>query len=586
MVSFLDSILGFFHQLAGGIGVLAVGIAGAGPDESFGDVDTADDPRSDSAADPGGGDKVRRLIVENARLTAELKALRASQDELVAFNRERDVILGSVSECVLHVDRDSRIVWANGAAERRFGKPVSEVIGRRCHEVRYGSNEKCPGCPTTQAMATGRIQEAEVTSKDGRNWHARAYPIRNDLQEVVGAVEVMEDVTDYRKAEEERKELERQFLHAQKMEAVGRLAGGVAHDFNNLLTVINGHAAMLLVDLEPSDDRRADVEAIADAGQSAAGLTAQLLAISRKRTVSPRNINLNRSITDAGKMLHRVLGEDIELTFEQGEGVGDILADPSQIVQVLLNLAVNARDAMPRGGTLTVRTSNATIDPAYCRRKVDWIPGHYVVLTISDTGCGMDDETQAQIFEPFFTTKNEKGTGLGLSTVYGIVRQAGGRINVYSEVGVGTTFGIYFPRVESESDFFTKSVPGVSKGGSETVLVVEDDPNVRDTVERILSLGGYSVLSASDRVEAERVFGECGETIDLLLTDLVLPGSSGKELSEAVREVAPDIRVLHMSGYTDDVVKRHGLIDRGGCFLQKPFTMDELLREVRFVLDR
>jgi two-component system, cell cycle sensor histidine kinase and response regulator CckA len=389
------------------------------------------------------------------------------------------------------------------------------------------------------------------------------------------------DITEY-------KRLEAQFLQSQKMEAIGVLAGGVAHDFNNLLNVINGYSELLLDDLKQEDPMRQDVEQIRDAGQRAAALTSQLLAFGRKQILQPETIDLNLVITQMSSMLRRLIGEDIEFIIDTLSDLGMIHADPSKIQQIILNLVVNARDAMPEGGKLTLETLNVDFEETYIKDHPVANPGDYVMLAISDNGIGMDGKTQARIFEPFFTTKAKgKGSGLGLATVYGIVKQSNGYIWVYSEPGKGTTFKIYFPRVH-EKQPNASSTPKVQNSGfvgSETILVVEDESAVRTLTIRILKDHGYHVLEASNGSEALRVAKEYQGELHMIVTDVIMPGMSGKTMIAQLEAERPDIKVLYISGYTDNAIVHHGILDSNVAFLQKPFSIESLARKVREGLD-
>lgn len=381
--------------------------------------------------------------------------------------------------------------------------------------------------------------------------------------------------------------LREQLLQSQKMEAVGRLAGGIAHDFNNLLTTILGNVDLLLQTLPADDGRRNDIEEIREAGQSAVSLTRQLLAFSRKQILELVVLDLNAVVRNLNQMLRRLIGEDVEVMMRLDPGLGPVKADPGQIEQVLLNLAVNARDAMPEGGTLTIETTNVELDEQYARTHADTAPGRYVMFGVSDTGHGMDEQTQAHLFEPFFTTKEKgKGTGLGLATVYGIVKQSGGNIWVHSEPGHGTTFKVYLPRVEGATAPLAEAKPTVELPiATETVLIVEDNTGVRALARKILERSGYTVLDAANGAEALAICERHAGAIHLLLTDVVMPGMDGRALAARVARLRPEIMVLYTSGYTDNGIAQHGILDAGTAFLQKPYGLDVLTQKVREVLD-
>ena len=385
----------------------------------------------------------------------------------------------------------------------------------------------------------------------------------------------------------ERESLGKQLVQAQKMEAIGRLAGGVAHDFNNLLTIITGYSDLSLEQVESGSPIRGHIEEVKKAADRAAALTRQLLAFGRRQVLSPQVLNLNKIVASTDKMLRRLIGEDIDLVTKLDPDLSQTKVDPGQVEQVIMNLVVNSRDAMPEGGKLTIETANAELDANYVRRHAMAAPGRFVMLAVSDTGCGMDAETQSHIFEPFFTTKEMgKGTGLGLATVYGIVKQIGGEIWVYSEPGRGTTFKIYFPQVEeAERAVQPPKVASASQQGSETILVVEDEEAVRSLVQRVLESNGYAVLTASNAEEAAQMCDRQERTINLLLTDVVMPGMSGRKLARHLGFSRQGMKVLYMSGYSDNAIVHQGVLDPGTAFLQKPFTPDSILRKVREVLD-
>jgi len=391
----------------------------------------------------------------------------------------------------------------------------------------------------------------------------------------------MEDVTETRT-------LELQLRQAQKMEAVGRLAGGIAHDFNNLLMVISGYAEFLLERLGPDPRLRGPAQEISNATQRATSLTRQLLAFSRKQMLAPKVLDLNEVVAENLKMLTRMIGEDIDLVMVPGASLGAVRADPGQIDQVIMNLAVNGRDAMPEGGKLTIETANVTLDENFARTHTPLTAGDYVMLAISDTGVGMDSETQSRIFEPFFTTKGAKGTGLGLSTVYGIVKQSGGFIFVDSQPQRGTSFRAYFPRVDGREDAAAAqeslALPR-AEHGQETILLVEDETNLRHLARQYLEIQGYKILEAEDSAAALQIVDGYQGTIDLLLTDVVMPGMNGRELATHISKLLPEVRVLYMSGYTENAIGHDGTLDPGINLLQKPFSLPALKDRVREVLD-
>ena len=421
--------------------------------------------------------------------------------------------------------------------------------------------------------------EKEYVHKDGRRVPVLLAVAR--LPDGTENITITLDLTTQKRVEE-------QYRQAQKMEAMGRLAGGIAHDFNNVLSVILSYSDMILGDLRPDEPLRADIAEIKTAGLRATDLPRQLLAFSRQHGRETKVLNLNQSIAGMEKMLRRLLAADIELTLLPARGLWNVQADPGQIDQILMNLSVNAGDAMARGGKLTIETANVDLDEDYARAHHDVRAGSCVMLAVSDTGSGMDAQTQERMFEPFFTTKEKgKGTGLGLATVFGIVKQSGGHIWVYSEPGKGSTFKVYFPRVSGAAEVRTSDDPAPElEPGSGTVLLVDDDDQVRAVARNILRRNGYVVLEAQNGGEALLICEQYGAKIDLLLTDVVLPRMSGRQLAERLSPMRSQMKVLFMSGYTDDAIVQHGVLDSGVAYLQKPFTPSSLARRVRDVLRR
>ncbi len=486
------------------------------------------------------------------------------------------------AEGMVVTDAAGVIQYVNPAFTTMTGYSREEAIGMNPRILKSGKHDAAFYAGMWATILAGRRWNGEIINrrKDGSLYTEKMSltPVRDEHGKVMHVVAIKEDVT-------ARKLLEEQFRQAQKMEAVGRLAAGVAHDFNNLLTVIMGYSEIMLERFPSGDPIRDYAIEIKAAGEKAAGLTRQLLAFSRQQVLAPQILDLNKLITNLTKMLKRMIGEDVHLVFNSGSFHATVKADPGLIEQVILNLAVNARDAMPRGGKLTVETARVEVDETYKLTHPAVSAGPYVMLAVSDTGCGMDKDTQAHIFEPFFTTKEQgKGTGLGLATVYGIVKQSGGSVWVYSEPGAGTTFKIYLPAFDGLPQ--SPEIRTVTKGGSETILLVEDDAGLREFTRIVLeSRGGYRVLASESGKRALLFAAQFKGPIHLLLTDVVMPAMNGRKLSEKLARVRPDMKILFMSGYTDDTVVRHGVLEEEMAFLQKPFTPESLLRKVRNALD-
>ena len=489
-------------------------------------------------------------------------------------------------ESIVVTDTRGTIQYVNPAFERITGYDRVEAIGQNPRILKSGRHDAAFYRNLWKTLRDGEVWRGTFLDKrkDGTLYEEDAVisPVRDPSGRVVNYVAVKRDVTSIRRMEE-------QLRQSQKMEAVGRLAGGVAHDFNNLLTAISGYSDLLLHRLPDYSTLRRDVEEIRKAGDRAAALTRQLLAFSRRQVLQPKVLDLNIVVTTMEHMLRRLIGEDIDLSTELSPSLSRVKADPGQIEQVIVNLAVNARDAMPDGGRITIATADTELSPAYAAAHPEVRPGPHVLLSVADTGHGMSDETQAHLFEPFFTTKERgKGTGLGLATVYGIVQQSGGHLRVNSAADRGSTFLIYLPRVESPGDGAQetdRSLPSHPSPGTETVLLAEDEEVVRRIAREILSGNGYKVLEAGNGREALLLAEAHRGEIHLLLTDVVMPKMSGRELTEAIRPLRPGLRILYMSGYTDDDILRDGVLEGGIPFLQKPFTPEGLARKVREVLD-
>jgi len=508
--------------------------------------------------------------------------------ELAQERRLLNSILSSMNDGIVVADRAGKLLLFNPRAEEILGRGPRDV-DRQTWASEYGvyssnGEQLLPPAenPLLRAMAGEEVPHAEVFVQNER---ARATiamtgtPLSGGLRDLQGGIAVFRDIT-------EQRELQVQLAQAQKMEAIGRLAGGVAHDFNNLLVVIQSYSELIREDLPVQDPKRADLDEILGAARRASALTKQLLAFSRKEPVLPRPLNLNDAVVGIEKMLQRIIGEDIELIADLQPGLGLVRADQGQLDQVILNLSINARDAMPDGGQLSIETQNVRLEADFAEAYADFTPGEYVMLAITDTGTGMDRSTQARIFEPFFTTKEVgKGTGLGLSTVYGIVQQSSAQIRVYSELGRGTSFKIYFPRLDGEA---TERKPAEDanraphRGG--TVLVVEDDSSVRQVASRILRSRGYTVLEARQPSEARKLCREHGQAVELLLTDVIMPECTGPQLARELAQEYPNLRVLYMSGYPGGAAKRAGALEPGTPYVEKPFSPALLLETVRRTL--
>ncbi len=530
--------------------------------------------------------------------TAELRAVNeALQKEIVERKRIEDEAIKlqnavhQVADILFITDQNGIIEYVNPAFEKITGYRREEAIGKRPNILKSGLMGPEYYRKVWDTILSGNVFQSQVINKR-KNGEPFYYdqvitPLKDPQGNITHFISTGRDITLLKKKEEEMAALQDQLRQSQKMEAIGQLAGGIAHDFNNLLTVIKGYCQLSLLELKEGDPLRANIEEINKASEKAANLTRQILAFSRRQPMEMKVLDLNLVIRDLEKMLRRIIGEDIELLTSLSEDLGRVMSDPGQIEQVIMNLAVNARDAMQGGGKLTIETANVELDEEYARSHIAVTPGRYVMLSVSDTGVGISPEIKERIFEPFFTTKEKgRGTGLGLSTVYGIVKQSGGNIWVYSEPAQGTTFKIYLPRVDEPAEELRKKIEYEEiPRGSETILLVEDDEKVRELAVKVLRMHGYEVIEAGSPTDALRICQELKRPIHLVLTDVVMPEMSGRQLAERLREVCVEVKVLYMSGYTDNSIVRHGVLEKGVDFIQKPFTIDGLARKVREVLD-
>ncbi len=510
------------------------------------------------------------------------KSLRESEEQYRA-------VFESAADALLIFDFDGTIMEANPAACSIYGYSHEDIIGLSGKDIVHPDYYHMFESFKNQVKTTGQFfAESVDVHKDGSTFDVGVRGAIFTFKGKPHLLAVVRDITERKQAEREKQTLEEQLRQSVKMEAIGRLAGGIAHDFNNMLAIIQGYADLMLKSMSDDDRHRADVESIRTASKRAAILTRQLLAFGRQQTVQPRVMDLNEVIADTDSMLRRIIGEDIELITIPGKDLWNVKIDPSQIEeQVILNLAANAREAMPSGGKLTIEISNITLDEDYAAMHAEVTPGDYVMLAVSDTGIGMTEEVMSHIFEPFFTTKETtKGSGLGLSIIYGIIKQSGGHIEVSSKPGKGTTFRIYLPRVDTPAETARGREPGPLPRGTEIILVAEDEPLVRDLACRILREQGYTVLEAGNGREALLTAGKYADgEIHLLITDVIMPHMSGKDLADHIKEKHPDIKVLFVSGYTNNTVTHHGVLQKGVNFLAKPFTSGQITRTVRRVLD-
>ena len=544
--------------------------------------------------------KKKSQLIENlAALRQQVKELQALErkharaEEALRESEERFRQIYDETPIGYHeLDTRGRIVRVNRTELEMLGYPVEEMLGQPVWKFVL---EEETTRHVIMAKIAGDVSFHETFERTYRRKDGTTLPvlvkdrvIRDKGGRIIGIRSTVEDITERRRSEEALRKSEEQLRQWQKVEAIGRLAGGIAHDFNNLLMTIKGCSEILLQECDAQDPRREEAEEIQKAAERATSLTRQLLAFGRRQILQPQVLDLKKVVTNMNKMLQRVIGEDIQLLTVLEPKLRPVKVDPGQIEQVIMNLAVNARDAMPRGGRLTIETANIFLDEDYAQRHVSVKPGSYVMLAVSDNGCGMDQETQSHLFEPFFTTKEKgKGTGLGLSTVYGIVKQSGGNIWAYSELGRGTTFKIYLPMVTQavKEKYARTERRRTSARGAETILLVEDEKAVRMMIRKTLQSKGYTVLEAQHGQEALDICEHYSRPIHLMVTDVVMPQMSGKELAEQLAPNRPEMKILYMSGYPDNSIVQHGVLEPGTEFLQKPFTLNTLEAKVREILD-
>jgi len=589
--TFSPNIILCDHNIPGFSGWRALEIArGTNPDVPFILVTGSLDEETAVAYLKGGASDYilkDRLVRLGPAVT---EALARARERQILHRQERLLhqIIDANPNLIFVKDWNGRFVLANKALAEIYNTTVEAILGKTDADFNPNAEEVAHFLRDDRdVMASGRpkfVSEEPVTNpatKQIRWFQTMKVPLPLPGAEIATMLGVATEIT-------ERKLLEEQLMQSQKMEAVGQLAGGVAHDFNNILTAIVGYTDLLAVDFSDNPQHHEDLEEIRKAARRAAALTRQLLAFSRKQVLEPKIIDLNTVVLNLDKMLRSLISENIELKTRLGDHLAAARADPNQLEQVIMNLAINARDAMPDGGALTIETANVSLDDNYAAQHVSVIPGDYVMLAVTDTGSGMSEDTKARIFEPFFTTKPAgRGTGLGLSTVYGIVKQSGGNIWLYSELGKGTTFKVYLPAIEAlPEDIGKAAAPSeASIQGFGTVLVVEDDDQLRRLTQRALAAHGYNVLVAERGRTALEIARRHQGNIDLLLTDVIMPDTNGRKLADALRAARPGLRVLYMSGYPDGAMTNHGILEEGVHYLAKPFTTEAVTRKVRGVLE-
>lgn len=524
----------------------------------------------------------RELILANVRDISERKraekSLQTAIEEIAGERAKSDAIIAAVGDGINILDKDYKIIYQNRVSREMMGDHAGEF----CYRVYEPGQKVCAGCPMVRSFSKGKLHRAEktvLTDGSAKTFEITASPIRDAAGEIVAGLEIVRDIT-------EQRTLEAQLHQSQKMEAIGQFAGGIAHDFNNILTAVIGYGHLLLMKLPEDDPLRALVEQILFSAERAAGLTQSLLTFSRKGAIHPQPVETNAIILKVENLLKRLIGEDIELGVELASETLTIMADSGQMEQVIMNLAANARDAMPKGGLLTIKTELLEMDSAFVHVHGYGVPGRYARIAVTDTGTGMDQKTREKMFEPFFTTKEVgKGTGLGLAIIYGIIKQHNGFINVYSEKGVGTTFKIYLPVISAKAQKTGEQEFAAPTGGSETLLLAEDDGHVRQLTKELLVDYGYAVIEAVDGDDALQKFIEHRESIQLLMLDVIMPKRNGRDVYNKVRKIKPGIKVLFTSGHSAETIRSKGILDERLEFITKPIIPRDLLERVRTILD-
>lgn len=528
--------------------------------------------------------RIQELEQANIDLQSEMAAHTRAREALQQSQHRLRLFLDASPDMYSLKDSGLRYLLVNAAQQRFLALPEEAILGGNDADLLPEALARQGEAADRQAMETRQPVQVSL-SFAGRTYQAHRLPVVME-GEVLGVAGITRDITESEQAEAERQKLQAQLAQAQKMESIGRLAGGVAHDFNNMLAVILGHTELALGELSPEQPLYPRLRHIHDAARRSADLTRQLLGFARRQTVDPQVLDLNDTVAGLLPMVRRLIGEDIDLAWIPGQGLGAVKIDPSQVDQVLVNLCVNARDAIADTGKITIETGTVTFDARYCAEHAGFVPGDYILLAVSDNGCGMGSEVLAHLFEPFFTTKEiGKGTGLGLAMVYGVVKQNNGFITVYSEPGQGTTIKIYLPRHTAQLTGKIRGAAGVQAiSGAGTILLVEDEPMLLEMTATMLRFLGFTVLPVATPEEAMTLIGRHDGAIDLLLTDVVMPGMNGRDLASRMQARCPDLKCLFMSGYTANVIAHHGMLEEGVHFIQKPFAVRDLARKIREIL--